>query len=164
VHLIVLSIVLLSIIYQDFKERAVYLFWYPLLLLVIVYQYFIMPGYVPYELIAFNLFFVGVLVGFVFLYYRFRKYTMKSFFATVFGFGDLLFFVFMALFFTPANFLVVFNSSLILCLLLATGLKSFKTRGVPLAGVQATVVLFWVVGVQLSILPSNFDDYWLLNL
>ena len=52
----------------------------------------------------------------------------------------------------------------LILLILALFLNSFKTRGVPLAGVQALLVLVWIVGEQLKILPNNFDDYWLLNL
>lgn len=162
-HLLVLFIVLLSIIYQDFKDRAVYLFWYPVLLLVISYQYYLMPT-VPYALLLANLLFVFILVGGVFLFYRFKNHTIHSFFEKVFGLGDLLFFVFMALFFAPANFLIVFNISLILCLILALAIKSFKTRGVPLAGIQAFVVLLWCIGSEIDMLPSNFDDYWVLSI
>ena len=157
--LVVLSVVLLSIVYQDFKDREVYFFLYPILFLAVGYEYYSLGFDVAFNLIAFNLLLVFFMVGLVFLYYYLKKHSLKSFFENVFGLGDLLFFVFLALFFSPANFLLVFNCSLILGLLLSRVFKSFKSRGVPLAGVQAIVVLFWIIGMHFNVLPQNFDDH-----
>lgn len=159
--LIVLKIVLLAslgiIVYQDFKDRKVYL----ALLLIPLFSL----GFLNYKnsltsqfLIntALNFALVIVILGILFLY---SKYKLKESLQNTFGFGDVLFFLVIAVGFPTFTFIVLFSFSLIFSLVLFLIIKkNFKQQTVPLAGLQA---LFFSLLFSLNWI-FNFVDLYLI--
>jgi len=159
--LIVLKIVLLTglgaIVYQDFKERKVYL----ALLLIplfslgflnhknsLVHQFLINT--------ALNFALVIIILGILFLY---SKYKLKVPLQNTLGLGDTLFFLVIAIGFPTFTFIVLFSFSLIFSLVLFLIIKkNFKQQTVPLAGLQA---LFLSLLFSLNWI-FNFVDLYLI--
>jgi hypothetical protein len=81
------------------------------------------------------------------------------------GLGDILFFLVPMLFFAPANFVVFFMGSLVLSMLAFVLIKvSFKKRiTIPLAGVQALMMLGYIASIQVNWLPEFNNDAWVLR-
>lgn len=129
---ILLIVVFLIILYQDFKNRLVYWFLYPI---VGILAFAIQLCTVPLELalfnLGFNLLFVAVILGVSFFYAKFRNLIFKN----TIGLGDILFFVFVSSTFSIVSFFVLFVFSLLFSLILHFALNtSKKYQTVPLAG------------------------------
>lgn len=129
-------VTLISIFYQDLKDRKVYVH---LLLLVTTLLGFLYSKNVSKEVfitsILTNAFIVFFIVSMLFLY---AKFKLKLPLYTVFGLGDLFFFLALAVGFPTISFIVLFSFSLFfsLTVFLVTK-KQLKHTTVPLAGFQA---------------------------
>lgn len=138
---ILLLLNLLGIAYHDFKERNVYL-W---LLLVVL----LLSGFLHYQHSLLIPFLVSILlnIGIIFvivaILYLYAKFKLKKSLQNTFGFGDLLFFLIIAVGFPTITFVVLFSFSLFFSLLLFLVLKKkLKHKTVPLAGLQALFFSF----------------------
>lgn len=147
----VLKLLLLAvfslIFFQDYKDRRVYWFLYPITgILVLILQIQIIPINIALINSGFNLLFVLFLLFFCYLYSRIK--LKKNVLQSVLGLGDILFFMAIAFSFSIASFLVLFVFSLIFSLLMHTLLKhKQKETTVPLAGYMS---LFFAVIYSLS--------------
>lgn len=110
----------------------VYWFLYPIIgVLVFAIQLNALPLSIASINLGFNLLFVGLLLVASMLYTKFRKIDFKN----TIGFGDILFFVFMAGSFSIVSFFVLFVFSLVFSLILHLVLSNGKKGAtVPLAG------------------------------
>lgn len=133
---IVLILCLCVIVYQDIKERTVSL-WLLLVTIFLIgflhYQHSVPAQFLPTILL--NIAIVLIIIFILFLYAKFKlKLTLQD----TFGFGDLLFFIAIAVGFTTTTFVVLFSFSLFFSLILFLVVKKkLKHKTVPLAGLQA---------------------------
>lgn len=128
----ILIVLFFTVLYQDFKDRLVYWFLYPLIgVLAFSIQFLIVPiNSIMLNIIS-NLALVLFLLLVCYLYARVRKLD----FANSFGLGDVLFFVFICFTFSIISFIVLFIFSLIFSLLAHFVLsKNSNDKTVPLAG------------------------------
>jgi len=132
---------LIMIFAQDFRERAVYVWLFIITSLLMGYLYFSTTNNVEYLInIGINLSLIATIIGVLFLY---AKYKIKIPFSQIFGFGDVFFFITIAMSFPIATFLVLFSFSLLFSLVIFKFLKVYlKEKSVPLAGLQALFFLF----------------------
>ncbi len=120
---------------QDYKNRMVHWFWYPL---VGVFGFLVQTYYIDYATLAVNsavnllLIFTVLLILWVYTkLILHRKLINESI-----GIGDVLFFIFLSFCFSIISFFVLFVFSLLFSLLLHFALKSKNTisETIPLAG------------------------------
>ena len=132
---ILMILLLFWIFYEDVKDRKITLF---LMLFLIA-----LGGFLNFEKQMPTLFFISTLINVLTLFFvisvlwMYAKWKLKKQLFQVFGAGDLLFFVFMAVSFPLATFLVLFSGSLVFSLVLSIILQQKLTKWVPLAGLQA---------------------------
>lgn len=163
---LVIVILLLLISYQDFKDREVYWFLFPVLAIITVFDLFNKLGW--YSLLlnfSINLIFVLIDLALISLYFSLKKKQIINIFDQFIGWGDVVFFVNLGLFFSPLNFLIFFFGSILLCLIgvfIFSGkrLMSFK---IPLAGIQSILVLIALVLAKLVERINLQDDSLLLS-
>lgn len=137
-------IILISIFYQDLKERKVTL----LLLLLSI----LLGGITHYSKNFDVIFLTNIAINSVFLVllffvlYIYSKFVLKKHLLETMGLGDFLFFITLAVSFPPITFLTIFVSSLIFSLLLFKVIQSRLTiKTVPLAGFQALFVVLIIL-------------------
>ncbi len=131
---VLITLTLGVITFQDVKDREVYGFLFPIiigLLGVLHYQNTLQINFLYAIMIN-----VGVLVVIIGLLYIYTLTKFKKpFFKEVFGFGDLLFFLALAIGFPTITFIVLLVFSLLFSLLIWLVLKNkAKHNTVPLAG------------------------------
>lgn len=122
------------VFFQDYKDRKVYWFLYPLIgVLVFALQIKAVSIYTALINSGFNLVFVSLLLFVCYLYAKLK--LQKPLLKEVFGLGDLFFFVFIAFSFSIVSFLILFIFSLLFALILHFVLKHRNAeKTVPLAG------------------------------
>lgn len=142
---ILMILLLFWIFFEDLKNRQISLLAIIGLLLV--------GGYLNMHGQMIELLLLGVLMNLlivsmvVFVLWIYIKLKLKKQLFRVFGLGDLLFFVFLAIGFPTPTFLVFFSASLVFSLIISIVFKKQLTKWVPLAGLQALFVAL-VVGVN----------------
>ncbi|KDN55717.1 hypothetical protein FEM21_13190 [Flavobacterium seoulense] len=135
------------IFFQDYKDRKVYWFLYPVVgILVFILQAQILPLNIALINSGVNLLLVLFLLIFSYLYARLK--LKKSLLQSVLGLGDILFFIAIAFSFSIVSFWVLFVFSLIFSLILHLVLKYKQIeKTVPLAGYMS---LFFAAVYSLS--------------
>ena len=139
---LILAIGLLIILYQDVKERAVWWFLFPLILLSAAWLHFQESIHeIFWQQILINLMAFLIVFGFAFLY---AVLKMKAdFLKEVIGLGDLLFFLALSFAFPTSTFVVVLVFSMIFSLALHLVLnRKSKNASVPLAGYASLFQIF----------------------
>jgi hypothetical protein len=142
------------ILFQDYKDRKVYWFLYPIVgILAFVLQMEVVPIYSVLVNAGFNLLFVFVLLFVCYLYATLK--LQRPLLKEVFGLGDVLFFIFIAFSFSIVSFFVLLIFSLLFSLLLHFVLQNRQTeKTVPLAGYMS---LFFGIVYGISFFwDSNF--------
>jgi len=142
---IVLLGLLLWIFFEDLKERQISL--------LAILGLIILGGFLNYRHHILELFLISTLINtlviaaIIFILWMYTKFKLKKQLFQVFGAGDLLFFLFLAIAFPTPTFLVVFSSSLIFAFLIFILFRKQLTKWVPLAGLQALFIAL-IVGVN----------------
>jgi hypothetical protein len=141
------------IFYQDYKDRKVYWFLYPIVgVLVFVVQIMVVPICSIFVNTGFNLLFVSILLTVCYLYALLK--LKKSLLKEVFGLGDVLFFIFIAFSFSIVSFFILFVFSLVFSLLLHIVFQDKQIeKTIPLAGYMS--LFFGVVYVISFFCDSN---------
>ena len=149
---LILIFIFFTILYQDYKDRLVYWFLYPLVgMLAAAIQFLIVPIESIMLNIGVNLCLVLFLLLVCYVYSRIRKIE----FLNSFGLGDILFFIFISFTFSIISFLVLFIFSLIFSLLAHFLLSiNSKDKTVPLAGYMS--LFFGIVYGFTFFYESNF--------
>jgi len=127
---------LLLIFYQDFKERLVSWFLYPLFgVLAFALQLYFVAAFSGLLNTVFNLLFVLVLISVCFVY---AKVKLKIPLNEILGIGDILFFIFAAFAFSMLSFFILFVFALVFSLAMHQFFKYKQAHTtVPLAGYMA---------------------------
>ncbi|MEN1784423.1 MAG: hypothetical protein AAGF77_04710 [Bacteroidota bacterium] len=134
---------------QDFKERQVYGFLFPVLAIILGYAHVLVgPSWAVTALqMALNMLLVTLVVTIAYGYTKFLK--KQAFLNHSLGLGDILFFGAMAVGFPSTVFLVLFTGALLFSLLVFWALRAhFKDGTIPLAGLMG-LFLIAVLGVSL---------------
>lgn len=145
VQFLILS-VLVSITWQDFKYRAVYWFFFPLLMILFIVKN-VHFGLISYEDNFINLGIIALQISILHIYY-YVKHGDWLLHQAYLGWGDVLFFVALTMVFPPLTFLAFQLASLILTLLWFILFKKFMTNqeGIPLAGCQSFLLAMLFLG------------------
>lgn len=134
---------LTTITYQDFKERKVFWFLFPLAMLIFGLLYYVQVTSVEvflYQTLT-NLFLVTGILTILFLYTRFI--TKKRFLNHSLGLGDMLFFYALGLGFPTLTFIVLFvGASLFSIMVFLIIKRNLKHKTVPLAGLMGLFIIF----------------------
>lgn len=149
---LLLIIVFAIVLYQDFKNRLVYWFLYPIIgILAFAIQLCNVPSTIAFFNLGVNLLFITIILGSSFLYTRFRNLN----FTDAIGMGDILFFVFVSGAFSIISFFVLFVFALLFSIILHQVLMNKKEdQTVPLAGYMA--LFFGVVYAMTFLSNSTF--------
>ncbi len=149
---LLLIIVFAIVLFQDFKNRLVYWFLYPIIgILAFAIQSYSVPITIAFSNSSFNLLFVALILGVSFVYIRIRKLD----FLNAIGIGDILFFIFISFTFSIVSFLVLFVFALLFSLILHFVLGNKKEQQtVPLAGYMS--LFFGVVYITTFFYNSSF--------
>lgn len=147
---LLLIIVFAIVLFQDFKNRLVYWFLYPIIgILAFVIQLYSVPIQIALFNSGFNLLFIVLILGVSFVYIKIRKLDFKN----SIGIGDVLFFIFISCTFSIVSFLVLFVFALLFSLVLHFVLNIKKEQQtVPLAGYMS---LFFGVIYTISFCNIN---------
>lgn len=152
---IIFLLILGILFYQDIKERKVSV-WVLISGFVVggINHFSLQDSSVFFITIAINLLFICVIFG---VLWGYAKFKMKQALFDVFGLGDLLFFVLLAISLPTISFLLLFVFSLIFSLSIFLLLKKrFTEKTVPLAGLQS---LFLGLIIIINKLTNNIDLY-----
>lgn len=137
---IVILLIFGLICYQDYKDRMVYWFLYPLVGLI---GFFIQAFCVDYYLIfintLINLLLIGTILTILFVYSKFI--LKKKLINEALGIGDVLLFISLCFCFSIISFFILFTFSLLFALLLHLFFTTNK-KTIPLAGYMAAFFAF----------------------
>ncbi|WP_299600639.1 hypothetical protein [uncultured Aquimarina sp.] len=147
--LLLKGLIILNLIYiivQDIKNRKVYWFLFPSLLMLLGYLHYknVLPIHFKNSIVI-N---IGVIVSIMLILYAYARIIMKrSFFKDVFGLGDALFFTVLAVAFPTISFIILFVFSILFSLFtwLITK-KNAKHETIPLAGYMSLFFIFIFLG------------------
>ncbi|HRE76418.1 MAG TPA: general secretion pathway protein [Flavobacterium sp.] len=130
-------VVLLFIFFQDYKERMVYWFLFPVVGIIGgLIQINLFPKEVFFLNSLYNLILVSLLLGIGGIYMKLIR--KKSFVNESMGSGDILFFIFLCFCFPTITFVVLLVFSLFFSLVIHIILiKKEQNKTVPLAGLMA---------------------------
>lgn len=158
---IILFAALSSIIYQDFKNRAVDIFSLSIFCLASIAYSIDQNGFLNainnfYPVILFIVFQLIILT----IIFSIKTKSFTSIFDVYLGWGDIVFWIGLAFHFSVFNFLIFHIVSLIIVSVFSL-LKNYKT--IPLAGGQALIfsILFLFNRFILNI--NTYDDLYLIN-
>ena len=150
----ILIVMLLWVFYEDLKERKVTLLL--LLLLMIVGIFLNIKQHILIVFLLNSIINLGLIFGVIITLYLYAKLKLKTPLFQVFGLGDLLFFIFMAISFPTTTFIILFSASLVFSLLISVVFRQQLKKMIPLAGLQALFVSLMVGGNLLF----NFVDLY----
>ncbi|MDR1678836.1 MAG: hypothetical protein LBR81_03570 [Prevotellaceae bacterium] len=156
----VIVLLLAALIYQDFKSRSVLWVIFPVL---IIFQFFL-----SYKLIGWdelwrntvvNLMLLALQFLLLTLYFSFRNARWTNIINKYIGAGDVFFFVFLSLAFSPFNFIAFFVVSLLAILIIYFLIvrKNLKKHKIPLLGAMSIAYLPVLCVEYLSDF-NKFDD------
>jgi hypothetical protein len=161
--------ILLVILVQDLKSRAVYWILFPVLIIVLLllnyFQYRSLSAI--WQPVLINMGFLLLQLILVSAYFSIKHGRWINITDSLLGLGDILFLLSVASYLSAVNFLFFYVVSLILILfgwLVWQPQTGKKDKTIPLAGMQALLfMLFLAAGWGLKLVDLT-QDTWLLNL
>ena len=129
---------LLRVFYEDIKDRTV--------TFVVLITLLLLGGFIHSQHQYIWVFFLSsllnlsIILTIILILYAYANYKLKTTLSTVFGLGDTIFFIVMAVSFPTATFLVLFATSLLFSFVIAVLFKKRLKKLIPLAGLQALYV------------------------
>ncbi|WP_256014118.1 hypothetical protein [Desertivirga xinjiangensis] len=160
--------ILLAITLQDIRSRLVYAFWFPLLIVFFIVNH-VLKNQVLAELAqtaGANICFLMSQFLLLKLYFSIKWAVRMELTEDLIGWGDILFLISIAFYFSTLNFVLFYLTSLIIVLLIWLSwslLTNARSSQIPLAGLQA----FLFCGVFITDWHNqNIDftrDSWLLE-
>ncbi len=167
IALTILSVLLTIIVYQDLRYRAVSWLVFPVLLVIGVWVAQHNSGWdTVWKNSLLNLGFIMLQLVGISLYLSAKHKRFINITREYLGWGDILFFVTLTLYFSPLNFIVFYLLSLLLILTGAAFSKIIirkKAQTIPLAGLQAAVFML-LVGYSFMTSSSLYEETWLQKL
>ena len=138
---------LLRVFYEDIKDRKV-----TFIVLIIL---LLLGGFIHSQHQNLWVFFLSSLLNLsivltiILVLYVYANFKLKTSLSKVFGLGDALFFIVMAVSFPTATFLVLFATSLLFSFVIAVLFKKTLKKFIPLAGLQALYIGLTLASNQL---------------
>lgn len=151
-----ITIILLAIAYQDFKDRAVYWWLYAILFLVLGSSVLLLKTF-NLEVILINLSFLIVQYLGVIFYFSIKKRKLTLLLLEEIGLGDILYIFTIALFLPNLDFLLVYGVGLFSALIwFLTMILIKKQATIPLAGIFSLVqiILLWLSSSDIEFLTN----------
>jgi hypothetical protein len=162
---ILLGIVLLIIVYQDFNYRTLSAYIVLIALALSAFYSVWMNGWKQtFTFVGINLLFIVFQMIGVFIYFSLKNKSYINIVNKYIGVGDILFFVVVSFSFSPVNF-ILFNLAAYILILLVFGILNVAFRyskTVPLAGCLS-VLLAIIVALHKIIHFEPYDDNMLLS-
>lgn len=157
-------VVILILIYQDFRYRSVSVWVLGALAAAAVLNGIFAVGFnQTFFFLSMNLVFLLFILGTLMLYYLLKGCKIRGIFNKYLGLGDVVFFFSLGLMFSPINFIASFVASLLFSLIFTIFVRMFciKWATIPLVG---TMGLFFVPYLSYFILTgaSVYSDRELL--
>lgn len=151
---------LVFIFFQDYRDRQVYVFLFPLIGILGTYLFFLNSNLEYYFLsVCINL---GIVLIVVLLNYLFAKLVLKkNLLKEAMGLGDIFFFIAFALCFPTVTFINFFVFSILFTFVLHLALSKLsmeKNRHIPLAGYMS----LFLIAVYLVSWLGFHDSLYLL--
>jgi hypothetical protein len=137
----------LGIFLQDIRDRMISVLLFAIMGLFLTARFCLYSATTDNELILLSnfLFVVGQL-GLLYVYFKFIRNSPKNFFNELFGLGDVLMMICMALVFPLPEYILYLLLSFMLGIMFAfVGHSLRKTATVPLAGIMAFVYIILTV-------------------
>lgn len=156
---VIFSILLAAIVYQDFRYRAVSVYWLcGALALTIGYSVWLNGWVGTYTNAGINVLLIAVQIAGVFIYFSLKNKKFVNIINQQLGSGDLLFYAIVAFSFSPVNFILFSLAAYVVILLAFMVLKlAFEyQKTIPLAGCLS---LFMLIMVVLNIGFHIFEPY-----
>lgn len=149
--------ILMVMTYQDLKYRAITWWLFPIMLLAPVLNQH------DFNIITCltNLGIVTLQFLLTALYFRIKGITLTHLLQQYIGVGDLLFFVALITYFSPLHFIVFFNISILISLVvyqMYLYISKTKNQLIPLAGLQAAVLF-----ITIFTHDQRYNDQFLLD-
>lgn len=167
-HTLIITLLLLALCcmaWQDFADRAIDWYFFPLVLVLLIGNSVLAKGF-SWTSVGLNMGLVLVQLFFVHLYLRWTRGHSLMHGERMLGWGDVLFFLLLTLAFSPLNFIVFYIASLG-CTLLLTLMIRWAGRPmptIPLAGCQALLLAVVLLMDTKQQSASLYNDLPLLNL
>jgi len=152
-----------AVLYQDFRERAIYAFLPVLLLFFAPAKQFYQLGYIQYGFIGFNLLLLSLQLVALQLYFLLKNARLYSIVNHEIGLGDLLFFLPLCCLFSPLQFIFFFIISLagsLIAYLLFSSLLGWSKECIPLAGSMSAFLIFYLLLEQWTSFSMYNDSFF----
>ena len=149
-HFLLITI-LAAIFIQDIKSRTVYWFWFPMLVALLLLEHTLInkePLIVQFQTIAINLGFLFIQLSIVSLYLSIKHRKWINISQNLIGWGDILFLVSLAFYFSPLTYILFYVGSLLIisvCWLLLILFFRINNKQIPLAGLQAALFIVFLI-------------------
>ena len=160
-------ICLCLIAFQDFRHRAISWFLIPILFVGFVFVALQTSAWEDYwKELVFNLCVIIIQLVLLTMYMSVKNKKFVNIVNSSLGIGDILFFVVLAVVFSPVNFIVFYIASTILTLVgygLFIIIKKEKTE-IPLAGAMASMLLLlMVLNVCIPNMNLHNDNFFIFS-
>jgi hypothetical protein len=152
-YLLAVILILIAIIYQDFRYREIWWFMPPLLLIGgFLYKW----ETLNWEHFLFNFVFISLLISFLVVYVRIR-FKSNNLFKDYFGLGDVLVLIAITPLFGFPFFIYFFTASTIISLIGYVLMSLFKAqKSIPYAGYISLCTIVFLLLVQYKITPFTY--------
>jgi hypothetical protein len=161
---VLMLITYLSICYQDFKIREVYLVTYSILYALFLFAVLTNRIFLNIDFVIVNSCILIAVTCLLVMYYlvRYRQTSLSILRASV-GWGDVLMLPAFVINFSPLNLIIVFMLSLLVALIYHVGSNfwSQRDRTIPLAGIQSLVLSVILMADSLGFLKMQYDFFLL---
>jgi len=154
---------------EDLFSRSVHWFLFPLLFgALAVLQYYRHHAFSEmWQATALNTGFILLQLLLISVYFSIRNKKLVNITNGLLGLGDILLLLSITIYFSVLNFMAFYMVSLIITLLFWTAWRSVSTKtnkAIPLAGIQALLLISVLAGDWWAGLFDLANDSWLLNL
>lgn len=154
---LLLSILIIGILsmlaFQDFKSRAISWILIPFLFVLFGLKSLLQTGMNDtLQILVINLLFIGVQMFLLTLWMSIKNRRWISVFDSYLGWGDVLFFVAIALAFNPIEYVLFYVISIAITLTVSVFYLAYSkkvSKQIPLAGAMATVLIGWMLATML---------------
>ncbi len=156
---------LIGIGVQDFKYFAISWIWIPVLVTLGVLEGIsILPAEILFQDYTMNLAFLGLQIVVIFIWFSFRQKKLVNLNRDVLGWGDILFLMVLAFYFSFVNYLIFVIGTTLLISISYLIIRKFTNKSenrIPLAGAMALCLLFIRVLMLLGINISPYSNQYL---
>ncbi len=159
---VIICFVLLIVVIQDFRFRAVHWIMFPVLWILLVADSLIGLKFMPYiSGTAINLLIILIQSLILYTYYMLQGKNHKFIITRILGVGDMLFIIIMAFAFTWTSFMFYYIAGLLFALLVWIIIRKIakeETGLVPLAGLLALyMIIIMLVDIALPAYGRSTD-------